>query len=106
VFEDIHQRKMALEAQTNDQESAQAEDQYKKLMDEEDKRLKEILTPEQFTKYQQLKALHAAKKPQYGLYGLRDPIPGITADAYAGLPSKMIPKTQHNTGLRQFLVGD
>jgi Spy/CpxP family protein refolding chaperone len=55
---------MALEAQTNDQKSPQAGDQFKKLMDEQDRRLNEILTPEQFTKYQQLKAQHAAKTPQ------------------------------------------
>jgi Spy/CpxP family protein refolding chaperone len=62
VFEDIHQRKMALRAQTTDPKTPEAKEQMKKLMDEQDTRLKEILTPEQFTKYQQLKAEHAAKE--------------------------------------------
>jgi Spy/CpxP family protein refolding chaperone len=62
VFEDIHQRKMALKA--TDQKAPEAKEQMKKLMDEQDTRLKEILTPEQFTKYQQLKAEHAAKEQQ------------------------------------------
>ena len=62
VFEDIHQRKMALKAQTTDPKTPEAKDQMKKLMDEQDTRLKEILTPEQLTKYQQLKAEHAAKE--------------------------------------------
>ena len=64
VFEDIHQRKMALKTQTTDQKAPEAKEQMKKLMDEQDTRLKEILTPEQFTKYQQLKAEHAAKEQQ------------------------------------------
>jgi protein CpxP len=64
VFEDIHQRKMALKAQTTDPKAPEAKEQMKKLMDEQDTRLKEILTPEQFTKYQQLKAEHAAKEQQ------------------------------------------
>jgi periplasmic protein CpxP/Spy len=64
VFEDLHQRKMALRAQTTDPKAPVAKEQMKKLMDEQDTRLKEILTPEQFTKYQQLKAEHAAKEQQ------------------------------------------
>ena len=64
LFEDIHQRKMALRAQTTDPKAPEAKEQMKKLMDEQDTRLKEILTPEQFTKYQQLKAEHAAKEQQ------------------------------------------
>lgn len=64
VFEDSHQRKMALKTQTTDQKAPEAKEQMKKLMDEQDTRLKEILTPEQFTKYQQLKAEHAAKEQQ------------------------------------------
>jgi hypothetical protein len=62
LFEDIHKRKMALKAETTDQKSPEAQEQYKKLMDEQDARMKEILTPEQLTKYQQLKAEHAAKE--------------------------------------------
>ena len=62
VFEDIHQRKMALKAQYTDQKAPEVQGEYKKLMDEQDSRLKEILTPEQFTKNQQLKAEHAAKE--------------------------------------------
>ena len=62
VFEDIHQRKMALKAQHTDQKAPEVQAEYKKLMDEQDSRLKEILTPEQLTKYQQLKAEHAAKE--------------------------------------------
>jgi periplasmic protein CpxP/Spy len=64
VFDDIHQRKMAQKAQTTDPKTPEAKEQMKKLMDEQDTRLKEILTPEQFTKYQQLKAEHAAKEQQ------------------------------------------
>ena len=62
VFEDIHQRKIALKAQTTDQKAPEVQERYKKLMDEQDTRLKDILTPEQLTKYQQLKAQHAAKE--------------------------------------------
>lgn len=67
VFEDIHQRKMALKAQTTDQKAPEVQERYKKLMDEQDTRLKDtrlkdILTPEQLTKYLQLKAQHAAKE--------------------------------------------
>ena len=62
VFEDTHKRKMALKTQNADQKSPEVQGQYKKLMDEQDTRLKEILTPEQLTKYQQLKAEHAAKE--------------------------------------------
>lgn len=68
VFEDLHQRKMALKGQSTDQKTPEVQEQYKKLMEEQDTRLKEILTPEQFTKYQQLNAQHtkehAHKKPQ------------------------------------------
>jgi Spy/CpxP family protein refolding chaperone len=62
VFEDIHQRKMALKTKTTDQKAPEVQEEYKKLMDEQDTRLKEILTPEQLTKYQQIKAQHAAKE--------------------------------------------
>jgi Spy/CpxP family protein refolding chaperone len=62
MFEDIHKRKMALKAQTTDKNSPETREQFQKLSDEQDTRLKEILTPEQFTKYQQLKAEHAAKE--------------------------------------------
>ena len=62
VFEDIHNRKMALKAQTTDKKSPETREQFQKLSEEQDTRLKEILTPEQFTKYQQLKAEHAAKE--------------------------------------------
>jgi Spy/CpxP family protein refolding chaperone len=62
VFEDIHQRKMALKEKTTDQKAPEVQGQYKKLMDEQDSRLKEILTPEQLTKYQQLRAERAAKE--------------------------------------------
>jgi Spy/CpxP family protein refolding chaperone len=62
VFEDTHKRKMALKTQNADQKSPEVQGQYKKLMDEQDTRLKEILTPEQLTKYQQLKAEHTAKE--------------------------------------------
>ena len=62
VFEDIHQRKLALKAQATDQRTPEVQEQYKKLMEEQDTRLKEILTPEQLTKYQQIKTQHAAKE--------------------------------------------
>ena len=65
VFEDIHQRKMALKAQTTDQKTPEVQEKYKKLMDEQDTRLKEILTPEQLTKYQQLKAQHAKEQTEH-----------------------------------------
>jgi Spy/CpxP family protein refolding chaperone len=64
VFEDIHQRKTALKAQTTDKKSPETREQFQKLSEEQDTRLKEILTPEQFTKYQQLKAEHAAKEKE------------------------------------------
>jgi Spy/CpxP family protein refolding chaperone len=62
VFEDIHKRKMALKEQTTDKKSPETREQFQKLSEEQDARLKEILTPDQFTKYQQLKAEHAAKE--------------------------------------------
>jgi len=65
VFEDIHQRKMALKAQTTDQKTPEVQEKHKKLMDEQDTRLKEILTPEQLTKYQQLKAQHAKEQTEH-----------------------------------------
>jgi len=61
VFEDTHQRKMALRSETADQQKAQS----RKLMEEQDTRLKEILTPEQLTKYQQLKAQHAKEQTEH-----------------------------------------
>ncbi len=62
VFEDIHQRKMALKEKAGGQVSPETKEQINKLMEEQDKRLKEILTPEQFTKYQELKAQHMDKE--------------------------------------------
>jgi Spy/CpxP family protein refolding chaperone len=62
VFEDIHQRKLALKEKASDQNSPAVHEQYKKLMQEQDTRLKALLTPEQFAKYQQLKTQHAAKE--------------------------------------------
>jgi L-fucose mutarotase/ribose pyranase (RbsD/FucU family) len=70
VFEDIHKRKMALKAQATDQKAPEVQEQYKKLMEEQDTRLKEILTAEQLTKYQQIQTQHATneqtehRKPQ------------------------------------------
>ena len=61
VFEDTHQRKMALRSETADQQKAQS----RKLMEEQDTRLKEILTPEQLTKYQQLKAQHGKEGAEH-----------------------------------------
>ena len=58
VFEDIHQRKMAAKEKSG-QDSAAFQAQYKKLMEERDARLKEILTADQFARYQQLQAQHA-----------------------------------------------
>ena len=62
VLEDIHQRKMAAKQKAGGQESAAFREQYKKLMEERDARLKEILTPEQFARYQQLQAEHAKEQ--------------------------------------------
>jgi Spy/CpxP family protein refolding chaperone len=62
VFEDIHKRKMALREQKTDKQSPETREQFQKLSEEQDTRLKEILTPDQITKYQQLKAQHAAKE--------------------------------------------
>jgi Spy/CpxP family protein refolding chaperone len=62
VFEDIHQRKMALKEKAGGPDSPGTKEQINKLMEEQDKRLKEILTPEQFTKYQELKAQHMDKE--------------------------------------------
>jgi Spy/CpxP family protein refolding chaperone len=62
VFEDIHKRKMALNAATTDKKSPETREEFQKLSQEQDTRLKEILTPDQFTKYQQMKAEHAAKE--------------------------------------------
>jgi periplasmic protein CpxP/Spy len=62
VFEDIHQRKMALKEKAGGPDSPGTKEQINKLMEEQDKRLKEILTPEQFTKYQELKAQHMEKE--------------------------------------------
>ncbi len=62
VLEDIHQRKMAAKQKAGGQESAEFREQVKKLMTERDTRLKEILTPEQFTRYQELQAKHAKEQ--------------------------------------------
>ncbi len=62
VLEDIHQRKMAAKQKAGGQESAAFHEQYKKLMEERDARLKEILTPEQFARYEQLQAEHAKEQ--------------------------------------------
>jgi Spy/CpxP family protein refolding chaperone len=61
VLEDTHKRKMALRSETADQQKSES----KKLMAEQDTRLKEILTPEQLTKYQQLKAQHAKEQTEH-----------------------------------------
>ncbi len=61
VLEDIHQRKMAAKEKAG-QDSAAFRQQHKKLMEERDARLKEILTPEQFTRYQQLTSKHAKEQ--------------------------------------------
>ncbi len=62
VLEDIHQRKMAAKQKAGGQESAEFREQVKKLMTERDTRLKEILTPEQFARYQELQAKHAKEQ--------------------------------------------
>ena len=56
VLEDIHQRKMAAKEKAGGPESAEFREQVKKLMAERDARLKEILTAEQFARYQELQA--------------------------------------------------
>jgi len=63
VFEDIHQRKMALKTETVD--TADQKARNRKLMEEQDTRLKQILTPEQITKYEQLKAQHAKEQTEH-----------------------------------------
>ncbi len=62
VLEDIHNRKMEAKKKAGGQESAEFREEVKKLMAERDARLKEILTPEQFTRYQDLQAKHAEKQ--------------------------------------------
>jgi len=62
VLEDIHQRKMAAKQKAGGQESAEFREQVKKLMTERDTRMKEILTPEQFARYQELQAKHAKEQ--------------------------------------------
>ena len=69
VLEDIHKRKMAAKEKAAGQDSPEFQGQVKKLMAERDARLKEILTPEQFTRYQELQAKQtkeqaAQKKPK------------------------------------------
>ncbi len=59
VLEDIHAHKMEAKKKAGGQDSAEFREQVKKLMAERDARLKEILTPEQFTRYQELQAKHA-----------------------------------------------
>ena len=61
VLEDIHQRKMAAKEKAGP-ESAEFREQVKKLMAERDARLKEILTAEQFARYQELQAKHAKEQ--------------------------------------------
>ncbi len=62
VLEDIHNRKMDAKKKAGGQESAEFREQAKKLMAERDARLKEILTPEQYTRYQDLQAKHAKEQ--------------------------------------------
>ena len=62
VLEDTHNRKMEAKKKAGGQESAEFQEQVKKLMAERDARLKEILTPEQFTRYQDLQAKHAKER--------------------------------------------
>ncbi len=62
VLEDIHNRKMEAKKKAGGQESAEFREQVKKLMAERDARLKEILTPEQYTRYQELQAKHAKEQ--------------------------------------------
>ncbi|MBI3670178.1 MAG: hypothetical protein HY237_10410 [Acidobacteria bacterium] len=57
VLQDIHQRKMAAKEKAG-QDSAAFQQQHKKLMEERDARLREILTPEQFARYQKLTSEH------------------------------------------------
>lgn len=59
VLEDIHARKMEAKKKAEGQDSAAFHEQIKKMMAERDARLKEILTPEQFTRYQEMLAKHA-----------------------------------------------
>ncbi len=57
VFQDMQQKMEA--AKSKGQGSAASwKEQHEKLMADEDARLKTILTPEQYTRYQQLKAQH------------------------------------------------
>ncbi len=56
LIEDTHQRKMALREKASGPDSAEFREQAKKLMAEHDARLKEILTPDQYTRYQELHA--------------------------------------------------
>lgn len=62
VLEDIHARKMEAKKKAEGQDSAEFREQVKKLMAERDARLKEILTPEQFTRYQELQTKHAKER--------------------------------------------
>ncbi len=62
VLEDIHQRKMAAKQKASGQDSAEFREQVKKLMAERDTRLKEILTADQFARYQELQAKHAKER--------------------------------------------
>ncbi len=68
LMEDIHQRKMAAKEKSSGQESAELREQHKKLMAEHDARLKEILTPEQFTRYQELQAKHAKEYKEHAAH--------------------------------------
>lgn len=61
VLEDIHKKMEA--AKSNAQASpASLKETHEKLMAEEDARLKTILTPEQYTRYQQLKTEHMKER--------------------------------------------
>ncbi len=62
VLEDIHKQKMAAKQKDGGQESAEFREQVKKLMAERDARLKEILTAEQFARYQELQAKRAKER--------------------------------------------
>lgn len=59
VLEDILQRQVALKEKASSQNSpavrAELREEHRKLLQEQATRLKQILTPEQFAKYQQLR---------------------------------------------------
>jgi Spy/CpxP family protein refolding chaperone len=59
LLEDIHKRKMEAKEKAGGQDTPELREQVNKLMAERDSRLKEILTPQQFTQYQELQAKQA-----------------------------------------------